>query len=239
MAARGPILLDESPAPPPPDAPRPTDSLFNAISIGVAVLSPIAMLLPPRKMDLRFFALSAAFSISTNQLAYNYTGQSLYSRFGSRVASAFDTSPPAGVQLARDRLREEKAARLAHEAWQQQQQQQQQQGQLPPQSPAPRQQQEQQERKNAEQTKANGDDNKTRESKGLADLVKKTWMGDETEGWQQRRAAEERAALEEGKGVGELIADHIRDAFGYRSVDDHKEESSAGSNGKAGGPKKG
>ena len=48
------------------------------------------------------------------------------------------------------------------------------------------------------------------------------WMGDEKEGWKERRVREEREALEKGEGYGQLIAKHFRDALGF---DDKKDGS--------------
>jgi hypothetical protein len=81
--------------------------IHNAALVG-AVLTPLVMLLPPRKMDLRFFVLAGAFSLSTNQLAYEYTGQSIYGRFGNRVNSIFDTKLPEGAQRTQQLLKEQR-----------------------------------------------------------------------------------------------------------------------------------
>lgn len=48
----------------------------------------------------------------------------------------------------------------------------------------------------------------------MAGLARKLWYGGEREGWKERRIREEREALEEGRGYGELIADAVREAFG-------------------------
>ncbi len=98
---------DEKPELPPRNA-----VIHNAALVG-AVLTPLVMLLPPRKMDLRFFVLAGAFSISTNQLAYAYTGQSIYGRFGSRVSSVFDTNLPEGAQRTQQLIREQRAKEAA------------------------------------------------------------------------------------------------------------------------------
>jgi len=41
----------------------------------------------------------------------------------------------------------------------------------------------------------------------------KVWMGDETEGWRERRVEEEKQVFEKGEGYGSLIARHFRDVF--------------------------
>lgn len=104
-----------------PELPPRNPVIHNAAIAG-AVLTPLVMLLPPRKMDLRFFVLAGAFSISTNQLAYAYTGQSLYGRFGSRVGSVFDTSLPEGAQRTQQLIREQRAKEAALRQKSQQQQ---------------------------------------------------------------------------------------------------------------------
>ncbi|PYH97273.1 hypothetical protein BO71DRAFT_396266 [Aspergillus ellipticus CBS 707.79] len=43
--------------------------------------------------------------------------------------------------------------------------------------------------------------------------LERIWMGEETEGWRERRMKEEQKALEEGKGYGDLIKQHIWDVW--------------------------
>ncbi|KAF3483301.1 uncharacterized protein GIQ15_02625 [Arthroderma uncinatum] len=48
---------------------------------------------------------------------------------------------------------------------------------------------------------------------GLKGVAKKIWMGNETEGWEERRLEEERKALAEGKGYADLILDYVKEAW--------------------------
>ena len=100
----------------------PRNPVIHNAALAGAVLTPLVMLLPPRKMDLRFFVLVGAFSLSTNQLAYAYTGQSIYGRFGNRVNSIFETNLPEGAQRTQ-RLLKEQREKLAAQKQQGQQQQ--------------------------------------------------------------------------------------------------------------------
>ncbi|KAI9869848.1 MAG: hypothetical protein M1830_005029 [Pleopsidium flavum] len=61
------------------------------------------------------------------------------------------------------------------------------------------------------------------ESRGLVD---KLWMGQEQEGWRERRIKEEQEALEEGRGYGGLIMDQIWEVWnwGKRKEDRRIEE---------------
>lgn len=86
--------------------------VHNAAVAG-AILAPLAMLLPPRKVDIRFFVLVGAFSLSTNQLAYEYTGQSIYSRFGSRVTGVFGDGLPEGAKRTQQLLKEQREREAA------------------------------------------------------------------------------------------------------------------------------
>lgn len=88
--------------------------LHNAAVAG-AIISPLAMLLPPRKMDLRFAVLAGAFSLSTNQLAYEYTGQSIYSRFGRRLGALVGSELPEGAQRTQKLLREQREREAAEQ----------------------------------------------------------------------------------------------------------------------------
>ncbi|KAI9711743.1 MAG: hypothetical protein M1820_001888 [Bogoriella megaspora] len=44
-------------------------------------------------------------------------------------------------------------------------------------------------------------------------ILGRLWMGDETEGWKERRLREEKEAIEDGRGYGGLIMDQIRDVW--------------------------
>ncbi|KAG6114292.1 hypothetical protein E4U31_005865 [Claviceps sp. LM219 group G6] len=90
-----------------PLSPQRSHVLRNLAFAGT-VIAPLAMLLPPRKFDFRFLILAGTFSLSTNHLAQEYTGHSLYSRFGNRVGSAFDNTLPEGAQRTRQLLKEQR-----------------------------------------------------------------------------------------------------------------------------------
>ncbi|PCD37576.1 hypothetical protein AU210_006074 [Fusarium oxysporum f. sp. radicis-cucumerinum] len=92
------------------------NAFIHNSAIAGAVIAPLAMLLPPRKIDLRFFVLASAFSLATNQLAYEYTGSSIYSRFGNRVGSIFGTELPEGAQRTQRLLREHREREAALKA---------------------------------------------------------------------------------------------------------------------------
>jgi hypothetical protein len=58
--------------------------------------------------------------------------------------------------------------------------------------------------------------------KGVVDRV---WMGGESAGWKERRLEEERKAIEEGKGYGDLIMDHIWDVWNWgRKTEEEDDE---------------
>lgn len=105
-------MSQEQPQPPLP----PRNAFIHNSAIAGAVIAPIVMLLPPRKMDVRFFVLAGAFSLATNQLAYEYTGQSIYSRFGSRMGSMVGTDLPEGAKRTQQLLREHREREAAQKA---------------------------------------------------------------------------------------------------------------------------
>lgn len=63
------------------------------------------------------------------------------------------------------------------------------------------------------------------EKKGV---LEKIWMGDEKEGWRERRIEEEKKALEEGKTFSDMIYEQIWDVWNWdkkkRNGDDGKKE---------------
>lgn len=94
----------------------PRNAFIHNSAIAGAIITPIIMALPPRKMDVRFFVLAGAFSLATNQLAYEYTGQSIYGRFGSRVGSMMGTELPEGAKRTQQLLREHREREAADRA---------------------------------------------------------------------------------------------------------------------------
>ena len=168
------------PQPPDPTAvllPERNPFIHNAAIAGT-IICPLAMLLPPRKIDLRFFVLAGGLSLSTNQLAYAYTGKSIYARFQNRAASALDISPlPESALRTQQLIREQKEAR---------------------------------DRKLREQARQQQDDEKGR----IVKLAEDVWMGGEGKDWQAKRAAEHAKSFEEGKGMGGIIIDQIKDVWG-------------------------
>ncbi|KAJ5112827.1 hypothetical protein N7532_000872 [Penicillium argentinense] len=59
------------------------------------------------------------------------------------------------------------------------------------------------------------------QDQGIAERV---WMGGESPGWMERRLQEEQKALEEGKGYGDLIQEHIWDVWNWGKKKDEDEE---------------
>lgn len=98
--------------PEPPQRPG-QNPLIDNVAMVFAVGTPLIMLMPPRKMDLRFFALVATFSLSTNHLSKSYTGESIYSRFNNRVSSAFDNGLPEGAKRTQQLLKEHREREAA------------------------------------------------------------------------------------------------------------------------------
>lgn len=86
--------------------------VHNAALAGT-VLIPLVMLLPPRRMDIRFFVLAGTLSLATNQLCYEYTGQSIYSRFSSRMSSIITPGLPEKAQRTQRLIREQREREAA------------------------------------------------------------------------------------------------------------------------------
>lgn len=56
-------------------------------------------------------------------------------------------------------------------------------------------------------------------------LASRVWMGGESEGWMERRLREEQKALDEGKGYGDLIQEHVMEVWnGGRKTEDNDSE---------------
>ncbi|KAL2106834.1 hypothetical protein VUR80DRAFT_6120 [Thermomyces stellatus] len=149
--------------------------LINYTWMAIAVVSPIAMLMPPRRMDARLLILSGAFSLSTDQLLREYTGKGIYARWADRISRLSPSALPERAQETQRRLREERAraeAALSEE-----------------------------ERRALEEK---------RKPTGLRALFR----ADEGENWKEKRLEAHQKKLEEGKGISDLIKDHVSEAFG-------------------------
>ncbi|CCC11298.1 unnamed protein product [Sordaria macrospora k-hell] len=55
-------------------------------------------------------------------------------------------------------------------------------------------------------------------------VLTKIWMGDEKEGWKEKRLEEEKKALESGKGYGSLIMDQIWEVWNQEGKDGKKKK---------------
>ncbi|PBP17149.1 hypothetical protein BUE80_DR012060 [Diplocarpon rosae] len=188
-----------------PAAPSPAttsrEALIHNLSLGALIVCPIIILIPPRKLDIYTVFLTAGFFAGGNELAREYTGKSIASRFGSRVTSIVGQDlPPKALETQR-LLREEKAARakaagredpgqeaegiskVMEAVW----------------------------RKEA----ANRTEVESKAKEEEKGLLRKVWYGAEGPDWKAKRDKREKEALEQGRGYGGLIVDQIYEVWGW------------------------
>jgi hypothetical protein len=155
------------------------------------VASPILIALPPRKLDLNTVALASAFAVSANHLYKDRTGRSVSEAVQARFLQPkpAKTGPGFFEDLPSERAQEIQAKlRAAREA---------------------------------QIRDANGLVSEEMKEKLKArqqqerSLGERIWMGQETEGWKEKRLREEQKALDEGKGYGDLIMEHIWDVWNW------------------------
>lgn len=118
MAASEPSAQQTTAPEQPPHDPndlkyRGTPQWLHNSAIAVAILGPIAMLMPPRRADLRSVVLSGGTFWATNQLAFDYTGQSIRQRFQSRMAVITDGGLPEQARRNQELIRQERLRREA------------------------------------------------------------------------------------------------------------------------------
>lgn len=89
-----------------PRTPTPPENLLHNAALAGAILSPLVMLLPPRRLDFRTFFLAGTFFVCTNHLSHDYTGTSIYARFSRRLDAT--TGLPEGARRTQELLRERK-----------------------------------------------------------------------------------------------------------------------------------
>ncbi|KAL1965763.1 hypothetical protein VTN77DRAFT_5263 [Rasamsonia byssochlamydoides] len=173
------------------------------------VASPILIALPPRKLDLYTVALSSAFVVSANHLyRERHDGRGILDDLGMRFASSSQKAQSASSSilssLPSERAQEIQAKlRAARDA------------------------------QIREASSGSGSVSeevlaklKARQQQERS-LGERIWMGNETEGWKERRLREEQKALEEGKGYGDLILDHIWEVWNWGKTTPSTDSSSS------------
>ncbi|KAI9930425.1 hypothetical protein ASPWEDRAFT_39308 [Aspergillus wentii DTO 134E9] len=163
-------------------------------ALGFLVASPILIALPPRRLDPLTVLLTSAFFVSANHITHERTGRSIVDRIESKIA--YSSKAVSVPDLPSERALELQARmRAARDA-------QIKEGGLVSEE--------------LEKLKA-----RQEQEKGMAERI---WMGGEVEGWKERRLREEREALEEGRGYGDLIKEHIWDVWTWGKKDEEDED---------------
>lgn len=90
-----------------------TPQWLHVSAIGVAILGPIALLAPPRRVGLQSMILSGGTFWATNLLAYDYTGESITQRTARRYSSIFDGGLPEQAKRNQELMRLERERREA------------------------------------------------------------------------------------------------------------------------------
>ncbi|KAI9671505.1 MAG: hypothetical protein M1817_003556 [Caeruleum heppii] len=195
--------------PQPPTLPSPTPTttqtyktLTHNLSLFLLCACPLLIALPPRKVDFYTFSLSAAFLVSANNLTEERTpGRGLWYRVrrpfgagseeeGKEGGSGLfgDGLPSERAREVQERLKREKLLRAQPGGQGSERAENVPEGVLAEVAAV--------ERGKAASSSAGG-------------LAERIWMGDETEGWRERRIREAREKLEEGRGYGGMIVDQI------------------------------
>lgn len=86
--------------------------MHNA-AIGVAILGPIALFMPPRRIGLQAMVLSGGTFWATNVLAYDWTGESMTQRFDRRWQNMFSSGLPEKARRNQELMRLERERREA------------------------------------------------------------------------------------------------------------------------------
>ncbi|KAJ9148244.1 hypothetical protein NKR23_g5150 [Pleurostoma richardsiae] len=90
-----------------------TPEWLHNSAIAVAILGPIALLMPPRRADVRTLVLTGGTFWATNQLAYDWTGRSIQQRFAARFDALAGSGLPEQARRTQELMRAERARREA------------------------------------------------------------------------------------------------------------------------------
>ncbi|EFX05354.1 rhomboid family membrane protein [Grosmannia clavigera kw1407] len=88
-----------------------TPPWMHHVSVAAAVLGPIGLLLPPRRMGARSLLLAGGAFFASSQLTYDYTGQSICQRFQRRMSAMTDSDLPAAAVQRQAAMRAERERR--------------------------------------------------------------------------------------------------------------------------------
>ncbi|KAL2136795.1 hypothetical protein VTI74DRAFT_1447 [Chaetomium olivicolor] len=204
--------------PPPVSAPPATTSqpenlpitkqypVFYYASVFAAVACPLALVAPTRgKTPFKNAVLGISAFAGWNALAEHHTGKSITARSSERWGAmlGFKSKEEARQREGGDKV--EKKAELVDG--------------LPTERAARnRALMEAEKRRRAE---AEGREYKEKDRRGLFERL---WMGNEKEGWKEKRMEEERKALESGKGYGELIIEQVKEVWSGKGEGEEKGE---------------
>ncbi|KAK0670852.1 hypothetical protein QBC41DRAFT_66532 [Cercophora samala] len=173
----------------------------------LSLSSPLTHPRPPLWQKALFYSSTY---LSFSGLAHDYTGKSIYRRTNDRIDSLFgissSSSPSSPSSSSSNSIFNP----------------------LPEQAQRTKQliKEERERRRLAAEGKNTPQQQQPDKEEKKTNVIAKIWMGGEKEGWQERRMEEEKKALEEGKGYGDLIMEQIYEVFGWgaKKEDDSKKE---------------
>lgn len=172
-------------------------AMKHNVSWALIFICPAIIAAPPRKLDFYTFMLGSAWLMSANQITREKTGQSLpryfltpswaYKKAGEEAEGAgLGGHPTERARQVHEQLKRERERRAN-------------------------------DMKELEELKKKQAVREREETDGKEKgVLEKIWMGDETEGWKERRLHEEQKALEDGKGYGDLIWEQIMEVWAQR-----------------------
>lgn len=170
----------------------------NYAAMTFLIASPVLIALPPRKFDHLTVLLASAFAISANHITRERTGRSIVERIEARIArpNIMRELPSERAEEIQARLRAARDAQIRE---------------------AEAQAKSSSVSEELEKLKA-----RQMQEKGV---VQRVWMGGEEEGWMEKRLRKEKEALEEGKGYGDLIYEHIWEVWNWgKKVNEDEDE---------------
>ncbi|KAL0253166.1 hypothetical protein SLS55_010619 [Diplodia seriata] len=160
--------------------------LTHRLSIWLLVACPAIALLPPRKLDLYTAGLGGMTLVAAEHLARERTGRTILQRIGGGLENSSAVLRPAD-HMPTERARQVRDMQLRAKEEREAVLRQ------------------QAERAQQERTQKEEDDG----------VLRRVWMGGEKEGWRERRLKEEREAIEEGRGYGDLIMDQVWEVWNW------------------------
>ncbi|KAF1814818.1 hypothetical protein P152DRAFT_455857 [Eremomyces bilateralis CBS 781.70] len=193
------------------------ESVKSGLAKALIIVCPVLLLAPPRKLNVFTLGLSSVWSASLDHQIQEYTGRSMFQHLAPIVFStqASDGLPTEKAREIQRLLREQRESGRTNKAEQDRLQATASRGAVAMPATLVR--------------SETGSQLEEPQQPDKRSVLQKMWMGDEKEGWKERRLQEEREKLAEGKGYWDMMIEQIWEVWSWEKQDEKNTPADDGS----------